>query len=151
MNEVPCADGYVRRTCFRHAKSLLRRGTPTRLVPRARTLHEPQPIARERSRQGQGTVALPWTDPRHPHARLPRLGALALPLLYARDVLVDWRRLWAGRRDLGLRARQRPLAMPFLPLLRLIDAAGMLRATVDTPTRNGWSGRLATSRRTRVG
>jgi hypothetical protein len=146
LREVPFGESYLRCACYFHAQRLWRRGTPVLLAPDTLSLHEPQPLLRERSRQGYDRIAACWTDPELPETRHLRLGLLAVPLFYARDVRLDWRRLWAGRRDLGLSRAQAVGAMPLFPLLRLLDAAGMVRAVVEGPRRGGWSGWLARRR-----
>jgi hypothetical protein len=67
-------------------------------------------------------------DPVLPEAPLLRLGVLAAPLLYAREVALDWRRTIAHGRDLRLDGLRRPVALALFPLLRLVDLAGMVRA-----------------------
>jgi len=126
--EVPVPDGPMRCRCFAHSQTLLRRGTPVRYVPEARVRHERQPFVEERLRQGFDEVAALWTDPGLPLRPLLRLGPLALPPLYARAVLRDWQRLAAGRRDLGLSRAGAAVAAVLLPVARLVDAGGMLRA-----------------------
>jgi hypothetical protein len=107
------------------------------MVPEARVRHERQPFFRERFRQGFDLVAAAWTDPDLPDRHLVRLGVLAAPLFYGRAVLNDQRRLAVGWRDLGLRAWQAPLAALILPLFRLVDLAGVLRALVPGGRRSG--------------
>ena len=125
---TPPPQGPMRCTCYAHARELKRRGTPVRLVPDAKTRHEPQPLVAERYRQGFDTIASCWIDTSLPEARLLRLGVAAAPLFYARAVVNDWRRLLQSRRELGLASWQAVVSLPLFPLLRLIDLAGMVRA-----------------------
>ena len=125
---VPQPDGPMRCRCYAHAQELRRRGMPVKLVPRARTRHERQPLVRERYRQGFDAVAACWVDRSLPEARLLRLRVFAAPLFYARAVANDWRRVLVGRRDLDLATWQAVASLPVFPLLRLIDLAGMVRA-----------------------
>lgn len=140
LEEIPVPDGAVRCRCFYHAQLFLRRGTPVQLVPEARVWHERQPLIRERSRQGYDLIAACWTDPALPEARWLRWGILALPLFYTARVLLDWKRLWIGRKDLVMALWQVVLTLPLFPLLRLIDAAGMVRAFITEPVKGGWGG-----------
>jgi glycosyltransferase involved in cell wall biosynthesis len=126
--EVPQPPGAMRCRCYPHAQELMRRGTPVRQVPGAKTRHERQPLVEERYRQGFDSIAACWVDPALPEARLLRLGVFSAPLFYARAVRLDWQRVFAGRRDLGLARWQVAAALPLFPLLRLIDLAGMVRA-----------------------
>ena len=147
VDEVPYPSGCLRCRCFFHAQQLLRRGTPMMLVPEARVLHEMQPILRERSRQGYDVIAACRTDPQLPQARWLRFGLFSLPLFYLQHVWYDWTRVWAGRADLELSPWQVAGAFLLFPLLRLIDAAGMLRAFVCGTAEGGWGGWGLRSRR----
>jgi hypothetical protein len=98
------------------------------MVPEARVRHERQPFFRERYRQGFDMVAAGWADPTLREGRLARLGLVGAPLFYGRAVLNDWRRLAAGRHDLGLRTWELPVAAALLPVMRLADFAGVVRA-----------------------
>lgn len=55
--EEPHPDGPMRCRCFAHAQNLLRRGTPVRMVPDARVVHERVPFVSERYRRGAGAHA----------------------------------------------------------------------------------------------
>lgn len=124
----PVPDGPMRCRCYAHAQLLKRQKTPVRLVPNAVVLHEVQPFYVERFRQGYDAVAACWTDPSLPETPWLKLGPLAALPLYARNVLLDWRRLQSGRRDLKLKKWQITPAMALYPLFRLVDFAGMLSA-----------------------
>jgi glycosyltransferase involved in cell wall biosynthesis len=124
----PVPPGPLRCRCYPHAQLLRRSGSPVRMVPEARVRHERQPFFRERFRQGYDMVAAGWADPALREGRLARLRLAGAPLFYGRAVVNDWRRLAAGRRDLGLRAWEVPAAAALLPVLRLVDLAGIVRA-----------------------
>lgn len=126
--ETPIPVGPMRCRCYAHAQLLARRGTPPRLVPGARVRHERQPFLRERFRQGFDLVASCWTDGALREAALLSLGLLAAPVFYARAVVLDWRRLGVGRRDLGLTRSQAAAGAMLIPLFRLVDLAGIVRA-----------------------
>jgi Glycosyl transferase family 2 len=136
----PMPGGPLRCRCFHHAQRLKRRGSAMLLAPPARVRHEPQPLLRERSRQGYDVVAACWADPALPEAALLRLGRAATPLFYALVVALDIRRLFPGGRAVGIRAWQWPAALLLFPLLRLVDAAGMWRALREGPRPGGWGG-----------
>jgi len=137
---VPMPVVNIRCSCYYHAQLFQRRGTPMQLVPEARVLHEIQPVIRERSRQGYDTIAAGWVDAELPQARWLRWGIFSLPLFYVINVLLDWRRVWLGRKDLGLEIWQLGCAFLLLPCFRLIDAAGMAYAFIHGPTPGGWGG-----------
>ncbi len=126
--ENPYPDGPMRCRCYAHAQLLQRRGMPVQMVPDARVRHERQPLFRERYRQGYDAVAACWTDPTLPESSLARGGVLAAPAFYCRAVAYDWRRIRAGRRDLGLSGWRAVGATVLAPALRLVDLAGMVRA-----------------------
>jgi glycosyltransferase involved in cell wall biosynthesis len=126
--EAPVPDGPMRCNCYAHAQLLLKRGTPVRMTPGARVTHERQAFFPERYRRGFDLVAACWSNPTLPERRLLRLGVLATPFFYFREVVNDFRRLRAGHRDLGIRRWQLPLAVALLPLLRLADLPGIVRA-----------------------
>jgi glycosyltransferase involved in cell wall biosynthesis len=126
--EVPHPPGAMRCRCYAHAQELMRRGMPVRMVPAAKTWHERQPLVEERYRQGFDRVAACWVNPTLRETRLLRLGVFAAPLFYARAVLLDWQRILAAHRDLGLAKWQAVASLPLFPVLRLIDLAGMVRA-----------------------
>lgn len=137
---VPIPSKIMRCHCFYHTQLLRRLGKPVRMVPEAKVLHEMPPLIRERTRQGYDTIAACWADPELAAARWLRWGVLSLPLFYAMNVFLDWRRLWWGSRDLGLPLWQIILSLPLFPLLRLLDLLGMLRAIVSGPEPGGWPG-----------
>src|SRR5262249_59415740 len=130
LTACPIPQGPLRCNCYQHADMLRRRGTPSRLVTDASVVHEKQPFLEERVRRGHDQVASCWTNPELPEARLLRLGALAAPLFYARDVILDWNRLLQGRHQLGFGPVTTAAALVLLPVLRLADVAGMVRALV---------------------
>ncbi|MGA9370904.1 MAG: glycosyltransferase [Solirubrobacterales bacterium] len=135
LTSCPIPEGPLRCRCFYHAQLLKRRGTPVRMVGAAKVRHEVQPFFAERYRRGYDIVAACWLDPALPEARLLRLGPLAAPLLYAGLLVQDLKRVWTGRRDLGLTRRQSLAAMPLFPVLRIVDLAGMLRALIIPKSR----------------
>jgi glycosyltransferase involved in cell wall biosynthesis len=147
VDDVPYPSGHLRCRCFYHAQQLLRRGTPMMLVPEARVLHEMQPIIRERSRQGYDVIAACRTDRALPQARWLRFGLLSLPLFYGQQVWYDWKRGWWSRRELNFSLRQMAGAFVLFPVLRLIDAGGMLRALIIGTNEGGWGGWALRSRR----
>lgn len=124
----PVPGGPLRCRCYAHAQLMRRAGTPVQMVPEARVRHERQPFFRERFRQGFDLVAAAWADPALVDGRLVRLGVLAAPFFYGRAILNDQVRLARGRRQLGIRAWQLPAAAVLLPVFRLADLAGILRA-----------------------
>lgn len=126
--DKPVPEGPLRCRCYAHAQLLNRSDAPVLMVPGARVRHERQPFARERVRQGFDLVAACWADPELPEARLLRFGVVSAPFFYARAVVNDLRRLVAGRRDLELAAWQVPAAAALLPLFRLTDFVGIVRA-----------------------
>lgn len=139
LQQVPCPTGAMRCHCFQHAQILLRRGTPLQMVPEACVLHEMPPVLKERFRQGYDAVAACWADPELPEARWLRVGILSLPLFYAMKVLLDWKRVFIGYKDLNLSSWQAALSLPLFLIFRLIDAAGMARALTRGPTREAGS------------
>lgn len=126
--DVPVPEGPMRCCCYAHAQLLIRRGKPVEMAPGARVTHERQAFFSERYRRGFDLVAACWVNPLLPEVRLLRLGVLAAPFFYLREVANDLRRLSAGRRELGIRPWQLPFAVAFLPFLRLADVAGIVRA-----------------------
>jgi len=138
--DCPISPGPVRCGCFAHAQELLRRGIPMILAPRARVFHELPPIFRERTRQGYDTIGVCWANSRLPEARWLRFGVLSIPLFYSLRVVLDWKRLAVGFRDLGLSVPELYLAMALAPLLRLIDIYGMIRAFAVGREAPAWGG-----------
>lgn len=139
---VPAGGKNLRCSCYHHAQQFQRRGTPMRLVPEARVLHEMQPLIRERTRQGFDTIAACWEDPDVPEARLSRLGVFSIPLFYAMNVLLDWRRAFSARTPLGQPLLRCLLSLPLFPLLRILDVAGMFQAFLGGRREGGWGGNL---------
>lgn len=146
LASCPVPDGPLRCGCYHHAQLLKRRGTPVRMTPRARALHECQSFLAERLRQGFDRVAACWADPELAETPLLRLGPLAAPAFYARELWLDWRRVLAGRRALGLSRAQAALGMLLFPLLRLPDLAGMLKALMTRRRRGNRSRSASRSR-----
>jgi len=140
FEEEPMSQVDIRCSCYYHAQRMIRRGTPMRLVPEARVLHEIQPFVRERSRQGYDTIAACWVDPKVPEACWLRLGMFSLPLFYAARNLFDWKRVLMGGRDLKLAFWQVILSLPLFSIFRLLDVAGMVRAFLRGQTKGGWGG-----------
>lgn len=98
----PVPDGGLRCNCYAHAQELRRRG--------------------------YDHAAAIWANPELPERPLLRLGPLAAPLFYAREVFLDLRRLLAGRRAVGLSRPSTAAALVTLPVLRLADLIGITRA-----------------------
>lgn len=140
QQDVPPPDSEMRCACFYHAQCLIRNDTPVMFVPKARVLHEPQPVVRERTRQGYDAIAACWADPELRESKWLRLGFLSIPLFFAMKVVLDWQRVTSGRRDLDLGIWQYLLAIPAFPVLRLLDVTGMIRAMFRGPVKDGWGG-----------
>jgi len=138
--DCPIAGSPLRCGCFAHAQELLRRDMPMIFAPRARVFHDLPPIARERTRQGYDTIGACWENPRLPEARWLRLGILSVPLFYSLRVVLDWKRLSVGFRDLGLSLPGLYLALALAPLLRLLDIYGMIRAFAVGREAPAWGG-----------
>ncbi len=130
---IPAIKNGLRCDCYAHAQYLQRTGKQVLLVPGARVLHAVQPFLVERFRQGFDAVGACWVNPALVETRFLRLGILAAPLFYGVAVWRDFRRLLAGYRDLDLSWWQVPAALVLLPLFRLVDLAGMVRALNSTP------------------
>jgi hypothetical protein len=141
----PVEGGPLRCGCFAQAQKLLRQGTPLVLAPAAVAIHDLPPIVRERTRQGHDTIAACWANPLLPEARWLWAGVLAVPLYFALRTALDWKRLLVGRHTLGLGVAGLAAALALAPLLRLLDAAGMVHAFLvgrHAPAWGGWpSGR----------
>jgi glycosyltransferase involved in cell wall biosynthesis len=133
LQECPIPEGPLRCHCYEHADLLRRRGTPARLVPAATVAHEKQPFWDERFRRGFDQVGVCWTNKSLPESRLLKLGPLAAPIFYARDVLFDWRRILRSRRDVGWGPLKAAAALVLMPVLRLPDLVGIVRALVTPP------------------
>jgi hypothetical protein len=144
--QCPVPEGRLRCGCFAHAQRLLRQGTPMLLAPKAIAIHDLPPIVRERTRQGHDTIAACWENSALPEARFLWLGVFSLPLFWAMRVTLDWRRLLQGSRDLGLSLPGLGVALVTVPLLRLLDAGGMLHAFAvgrGAPAWGGWEPQTA--------
>ena len=115
--------------CFAHAQELLRQGTPLILAPRAVAIHDLPPVVRERTRQGYDSIAACWANSRLREARWLWLGVLSVPLFLALRIMLDWTRLLVGYRDLGLGIAGLLAALTLAPILRLLDAVGMVHAS----------------------
>jgi hypothetical protein len=131
----PRPESAMRCTCYVQARELAADGAAPVLTPRARAAHEIKPFWKERVRRGHDQVAAVWTDPSLPERPLLRLGPLAAPLFYGRDLLVGWRRLSRHRRSFGLSAPGAAAAAALLPVLQLPDLIGLLRALCTPPSR----------------
>ena len=138
--DVPVPTGALRCLCHFHACTLLRRGTPVRLVPEARVVHETPAFWPERTRQGYDRVAAAMVDRALPEHAWLKAGILAATLFYLREVWLDWRRTLWGWRDLEMRWWQVPVALGLYPVLRLADLIGIARAFVAAPAEDGWGG-----------
>jgi glycosyltransferase involved in cell wall biosynthesis len=135
--DAPVPDGPMRCNCYAHAQLLLRRGTPVQMTPGARVTHERQAFFAERYRRGFDLVAACWVNPGLPETRLLRLGVLATPFFYLREVANDLNRLRTGRRAVGIRAWQLPFAAALLPVLRLAGVPGIVRALAPGGRKSG--------------
>jgi glycosyltransferase involved in cell wall biosynthesis len=133
LRECPIPEGPLRCNCYLHADILRSRGTPARIVPAATVAHEKQPFWDERVRRGFDQVGACWTNKSLPESRLLKLGPLAAPLFYARDVLFDWRRILRSRRDVGWGPLKAAAALVVMPFLRLPDLVGIVRALITPP------------------
>jgi glycosyltransferase involved in cell wall biosynthesis len=127
----PIPPGPMRCNCYLHSELLRRNGMAARMVPDAPVTHENQPFWEERLRRGYDQIRACWVNPQLPEARLVRLGPLAAPLFYARDVLLDWRRLLSGRRSLGMSRAKAALGLLVFPVLRLADLVGIVGALIS--------------------
>jgi len=137
----PIEGGPQRCGCFAHAQTLLRRGTPLVLAPKAVAIHDLPPIIRERTRQGHDTIAACWANPRLPEARWLLLGVFSVPLFLAMRMLLDGKRLLVGFRNLDLRIPGLVAALLLVPVLRLLDGVGMVHAFSvgrHAPPWGGW-------------
>jgi glycosyltransferase involved in cell wall biosynthesis len=129
----------LRCSCYIHAQALIRRGTPIEFAPRAVTTHDLPSFWSERLRRGYDFVAACWVDPSLPEARHLRYGLFAAPRFYADNVALDWKRLRRSWRELGFTRGQRVLAFVLLPILRLVDVVGIVRALLESPERTAQS------------
>jgi glycosyltransferase involved in cell wall biosynthesis len=66
-----------------------------------------------------------------------RLGALALPPMYARRAAFDWLRLLRHRREIGIPLAAVPYFGAVAVMLRIVELSGALAAMVRTPKRRG--------------
>ena len=146
MLEIPAGSPFLRCACYKHAQDFKRRGTPVWMVPKARVLHERQPLVRERTRQGFDKVAAAWADPTVREARWLRFRLPSVVSFYLIDVLLDWRRLAQARAPLGLSVPAWLSMFPLFPLVRRLDVWGMLRALAGGPVDGGWLGSMASER-----
>lgn len=143
----PVEGGPLRCGCFAHAQKLLRQGTPLMLAPDAVAIHDLPPIVRERTRQGHDTIASCWANPLLPEARWLWLGVFSVPLFLALRTALDWRRLLVGYRNLGLGRAGLVAALAVAPLLRFLDAGGMIHAFWVGRGAAAWGGWPADVRR----
>jgi hypothetical protein len=130
-------EGQLRCNCYAHAQELQRLGRPVVLIPEARVLHRVQPFFVERFRQGFDRVAACWANPSLRERSWLALGIFAAPLFYAEEVLLDYRRMFAGYRDLGVSFWALPITLVLFPVFRLVDLAGIVNALASRPDRGG--------------
>ena len=123
----------LRCSCYPHAQAMARRGAPIVMVPAAHVRHDLPPFWAERLRRGWDLVAVCWVDPVLAESRLLRLGLMALPAFYLGNVALDWKRLRSARREVGMSRLQATLALGLMPLLRVIDIVGIVRALWSAP------------------
>ncbi len=135
LSSCPVRDRGMRCNCYLHAQELIARGTPAQLNPAALVEHEIKPFWKERQRRGYDHVAAVWANPDLPERHLLKLGPLAAPVFYAREVLLDWLRLPAARRTVDLSRPAAIAAVALFPLIRLADLAGIVRALCTPPSR----------------
>ena len=83
--------------------------------------------------QGFDAVGACWVNPSLRERPWLALGFFAAPLFYAETVLLDYRRIFAGYRDLGVSFWALPFTLVLFPLFRLVDLAGMVKALASTP------------------
>ena len=140
LEKFPLPKVCIRNGCFYHAQVLARANIPFQLVPEASVLHQLPPIIRERSRQGFDTIGACWVDPKLPEAKWLKLGIFSIPLFYALNIFNDWRRTWAGHKDLELRFWQTLLSFPLFLFFRLIDVCGMFVAFTRGRREEAWGG-----------
>jgi hypothetical protein len=130
--ELPTPEGNLRCQCYSHTQLLERRGSPVRLVPTAVVRHGRVPLVKERFRRGYEVVIGARDDPALPEAAL-----LSAPdparALYRNAVEWDRERLALGPEHHGLSPRATRAASTLLPLLRLVDLAGMAYALRRRP------------------
>lgn len=124
-------EGELRCNCYAHAQQLKRLGRPAILVPEARVLHKVQPFFIERFRQGFDAVGACWVNPSLRERSWLALGPLAAPLFYAETVLLDYRRMLSGYRELAVPWWALPFTLALFPLFRLVDLAGMFKALLS--------------------
>ena len=130
---TPAPEGQVRCKCYAHAQLFERQGTPMQLAPDAFVYHEAVPFLQERMIRGWALVGAAHVDPHLPEARWLRLGVLATPLFYAKNVVFDTRRALAHGADFGLGALSRIAAVPVMAAVRLVDAGAMVAALRGKP------------------
>lgn len=139
--ETPVVTENLRCGCFRHAQTLLDRGTPVQLVPEAKVLHEEQSVITERTRQGYDAVVSAWNNPNLAEALWLRCGGiLSVFPLYAMNIFLDWKRATLGRGSVGFSKPEYILSLFLFPMFRLLDSVGMLYAIVRGAIPGGWEG-----------
>lgn len=144
LMEIPIPEGEMRCRCFAHAQLLKRFNKPVMMVPNAVVDHEIQPVFPERFRQGYDRIAACWLNPELAEAKWLKLNIFAAPIFYAFNVYLDWRRMLTGYRSYDLNLGQMILSLPFFPLFRLIDLAGMISALLGQRQSYGLSDSLVT-------
>ena len=134
--EVPIEQSEMRSNAYAHTQALLRASKPVLLIPEARVRHACTPFFSERFRQGFDLVAACRMNPALGESAFLPLGVFAAPLFYGQAVLRDLKRLAAGYRDLDLPVWFVPVAALLLPVFRLVDFCGIVKALHG----KGWHG-----------
>ena len=125
-------DEDLRCSCYVHAQDMLRHERPIHLVPEAVVLHDLPPFFQERFRRGADLVAVCWVDPALPEARYLAWGWGAVPAFYWKNVREDWRGLRRCWKDLEMSPASASLAVVLIPLIRMADLVGLVRAVGET-------------------
>ncbi len=125
-------DVDLRCSCYVHAQEMIRDERPIHLVPDARVLHDLPPFFQERFRRGADLVAVCWVDPTLPEAKYLDWGWAAVPAFYSKNVRMDWRRLRRCRKELEMSQAGAALAAALIPLIRMADIVGLVRAVRET-------------------
>jgi hypothetical protein len=125
---MPSPGGPVRVTGGLHTRLLAGEGVVPQLVPDASVVHAWLPLLADRTQKGYETYTTYWADRRRRARILLRTGPLFALALYGCCVVADEVRLSAGWRDIELTPFQAAAAAVILPMLRLLDLRGMMRA-----------------------
>jgi len=144
---TPPPEAALRCACYGHSTALALQNATILHVAEATVRHEMKHFWSERWRRGYDLVAVCWVDRYLREARWLRLGPLAAPLFYCKNVAEDWRRMKLGRSRFGWNVVKWLTAMTLSPLVRFIDMAGALRALTLGPSKR-WTtyGVIAPSR-----